>query len=239
MWRCSTPGPSASAVTRATWPSTISSWRRGKFLYLHGADDNHNHKPFGDLLCDSFGAWTQVLAKDLSYASVIEALEKGWFYASTGPTITNLTFAGGHVTLDCTPAQRIIAHSSPKKTWNVYQPRRLAPDPRRVRPARGDPLRLFLGAHRRRQGCPYPRLPARGVPQIRTDPKGDFLPMRHTAKRSLCAVGLAAALLLAGCGGSTPRAARFFGCGFLRPGCARRPENDVLPDGDRARRDLP
>ena len=28
--------------------------------------------------------------------------------------------------------------------------------------------------------------------------------MRHTAKRSLCAVGLAAALLLAGCGGSTP-----------------------------------
>ena len=96
--------------------------RRGKFLYLHGADDNHNHKPFGDLLCDSFGAWTQVLAKDLRYASVIEALEKGWFYASTGPTITNLTFAGGHVTLDCTPAQRIIAHGSPKRTWNVYNP---------------------------------------------------------------------------------------------------------------------
>lgn len=94
--------------------------RRGKFLYVHGADDNHNKKPFGDLLCDSFGAWTQVLAKDLTYASVIEALEKGNFYASTGPTIENLTFDGNHVTLDCTPAQRIIVHGTPKLAWNVY-----------------------------------------------------------------------------------------------------------------------
>ena len=34
--------------------------------------------------------------------------------------------------------------------------------------------------------------------------------MRHTAKRSLCAVGLAAALLLAGCGG---RIVHCDGCG--------------------------
>lgn len=96
--------------------------RRGKFLFVHGADDNHNKEPFGTLLCDSFGAWTQVLAKDLEYQSVIEALEKGDFYATTGPTITNLTFDRNHVTLDCTPAQRIIAHGSPKAARNICNP---------------------------------------------------------------------------------------------------------------------
>ena len=96
--------------------------RRGKFLFVHGADDNHNKKPFGDLLCDSFGAWTQVLAKSLDYASVVEALEKGDFYATTGPTITNLTFDKSHVTLDCTPAQRIIVHGSPKAAFSFYNP---------------------------------------------------------------------------------------------------------------------
>lgn len=97
--------------------------RTGKTPYVHGADDNHNKAPFGDLLCDSFGAWTQVLADDLSYDSVIRALEEGRFYATTGPTITNLTIdENGHVVLDCSPAQRIIAHHSPKRAQNVYNP---------------------------------------------------------------------------------------------------------------------
>ena len=39
--------------------------RKGKFLYVHGADDNHNKAPFGDLMCDSFGSWTQILAEEL------------------------------------------------------------------------------------------------------------------------------------------------------------------------------
>lgn len=41
--------------------------RKGKFLYVHGADDNHNKAPFGDLMCDSFGSWTQILAEELTY----------------------------------------------------------------------------------------------------------------------------------------------------------------------------
>lgn len=94
--------------------------RRGKFLYCHGADDNHNAKPFGDLLCDSFGAWTMVLADELSYPAVIRALEQGRFYATTGPTITELRFDGLHVRLGCTPAQRVILHGSPKLARSFY-----------------------------------------------------------------------------------------------------------------------
>lgn len=59
--------------------------RKGKFLYVHGADDNHNKAPFGDLMCDSFGSWTQILAEELTYPAVIRALEEGRFYATTGP----------------------------------------------------------------------------------------------------------------------------------------------------------
>lgn len=96
--------------------------RCGKMIYCHGADDNHNRRPFDDIGCDSFGAWTMILAKELTYEAVIEALEKGDFYASTGPEIYELTMEGGHVHLECSPARKIMMHMSPKKTIAVYNP---------------------------------------------------------------------------------------------------------------------
>lgn len=96
--------------------------RRGKHMFLHGADDNHNKKPFGDFLCDSFGAWTMIMADKLDYASIIDALENGRFYASTGPTIAALSFEGRHVHMEFSPAVRVMMHMSPKRTQNVYQP---------------------------------------------------------------------------------------------------------------------
>lgn len=96
--------------------------RRGKFIGCHGSDDNHNKEPFDSIMCDSFGSWTMILARELTYPAVIEALERGDYYASTGPVIRELTFAGKHVHLECSPAQKIIMHMSPKKTAVVYQP---------------------------------------------------------------------------------------------------------------------
>lgn len=93
--------------------------RHGKFPFVHGADDNHNGYPFDHVLSDSFGAWTMILAKSLRYEAVIEALEKGDFYASTGPSITQLRFDGAHVTLRCSAAQRIVMSMSPKRALNV------------------------------------------------------------------------------------------------------------------------
>ena len=96
--------------------------RKGKFLYVHGADDNHNKAPFGDLMCDSFGSWTQILAEELTYPAVIRALEEGRFYATTGHEITELTFDGSHVRIGCSPAQRIVVHGSPKMGKSFYNP---------------------------------------------------------------------------------------------------------------------
>ena len=93
--------------------------RHGKFPYVHGADDNHNKQPFDDPRCDSFGAWTMIIAPELSYPAIIQALELGNFYASTGPEIRELRFRDGHVTLRCSEARRITMHMSPKRSQNV------------------------------------------------------------------------------------------------------------------------
>ena len=94
--------------------------RRGKKLWVHGADDNHNAKPLDDPFSDSFGAWAMILAEELSYDAVIRALEQGRFYASTGPTITCLTFDGARVHMEFTGAARAIMHMSPKYAVRVY-----------------------------------------------------------------------------------------------------------------------
>lgn len=94
--------------------------RLGKLTGVHGADDNHNKVPLDDLLSDSFGAWTMIMADELSYEAVIKALEEKRFYASTGPTIKALSFEGKKVHLEFTDAQRVMMHGTPKRTQNVY-----------------------------------------------------------------------------------------------------------------------
>ncbi|SFR62899.1 PHP domain-containing protein [[Clostridium] aminophilum] len=94
----------------------------GKMLYCHGADDNHNKKPFDDLLSDSFGSWTMVMAEELTYPAVMEALKKGNFYASTGPEIRCLTAEHGHVHVEMSGVQRAILVRSMKLCQNVYRP---------------------------------------------------------------------------------------------------------------------
>lgn len=94
--------------------------RRGKFIYCHGADDNHNPVPLNDPFSDSFGSWTMIMAEELTYLAVIKALENGDFYASTGPEIRELIIEGDRVHLETTPAQRILMHLSPKEAKQVY-----------------------------------------------------------------------------------------------------------------------
>ena len=96
--------------------------RRGKFWHLHGADDNHNFAPLGDFLSDSFGSWTMIIAPELRYSAIVEALEQGRFYASTGPTIHALEIKDGIARLEFSDAVRVIMHASPKYCKNVWKP---------------------------------------------------------------------------------------------------------------------
>ena len=75
--------------------------------------------PLDHFLNDSFGSWTMVIAPDLSYGSVISALEQGKFYASTGPKIHDLEISGGKAKLECSAAVRVTMHCSMKYCRNV------------------------------------------------------------------------------------------------------------------------
>lgn len=94
--------------------------RRGKFIYCHAADDNHNKKPLNDYLSDSFGAWTMILAEELTYPAIISALEEGRFYASSGPDITALSIDENKVHMEFSPAVRAVMHMSPKRALSAY-----------------------------------------------------------------------------------------------------------------------
>lgn len=65
------------------------------------------HKPNG-----IGGAWVMVGAEKLEYASVIQALERGDLYASTGPDILELSLEGNTVTVRCTDARSVVLESN-------------------------------------------------------------------------------------------------------------------------------
>ena len=92
----------------------------GKRIFCHSADDNHNKRPFSDPGCDSFGGFTMIMADELSYDSVFEALEKGNFYSSAGPEIFELTFDGNKAHIETTAARQISMISGAKRSKRVY-----------------------------------------------------------------------------------------------------------------------
>ena len=75
--------------------------RQGKRIYCVAADDVHGGGR------DACGGWVMVFAEKLDYACVIDALEKGHFYASTGPEIRSLYVEDGKVHVACSPAHAV------------------------------------------------------------------------------------------------------------------------------------
>ena len=81
--------------------------REGMRVGCIATDDTHAGYPLGDPRCDLFGGWTWILADRLDYASIIGALERGDFYASTGPELFELTYEDGTVHVRTSDAERI------------------------------------------------------------------------------------------------------------------------------------
>lgn len=78
--------------------------RGGTRVFPLGTDDMHYHRSIGK-------SWIMVGATELSYGSVIEALEKGDFYMSCGPEITELYMEGDVLKVSCSEADQIRVES--------------------------------------------------------------------------------------------------------------------------------
>ena len=91
----------------------------GKRIFVHGADDNHNKAPFGDPNCDSFGGITMIMADELRYDKVIDAMEQGEMYSTMGPTFREVSFDGETVHVECSEAVAIHAYFGSKGPAHV------------------------------------------------------------------------------------------------------------------------
>lgn len=83
--------------------------RNGMFsLLCTMGDDNHNH---GDSVRESFGGSTFIGARELTYESVIEAMEKGHVYCASGrenpPKFLSLYVEDNILKIDCSPVVNI------------------------------------------------------------------------------------------------------------------------------------
>ena len=76
--------------------------RAGNFVGCVASDDNHNKHDKGHPFFDSFGGFTYIKAKELTYEAVADALKNGDYYASEGAEIKELWLEDGkvHVLVD-------------------------------------------------------------------------------------------------------------------------------------------
>lgn len=75
--------------------------RQGKWVFPLAVDDAHRYE-------HACHGWVMLKAERLTYENVICALEKGDFYASTGPEIYELSVEDDTLYVRCSPAVRII-----------------------------------------------------------------------------------------------------------------------------------
>ncbi len=84
----------------------------GKRVFPLATDDAHNLQTVG-------GGWVWIAAESLDYATVMAALERGDFYASIGPEISELSLEDGILTVKCSPARRVIVTTERRHNRSV------------------------------------------------------------------------------------------------------------------------
>jgi len=94
--------------------------RNGMQLHCLSTDDNHNAYDPASPYYDSFGGFTVINSESLSYEHVIEALQKGDFYASQGPEIYEITLEGQTLTIKCSPCESIKVYTQGRKCYTAF-----------------------------------------------------------------------------------------------------------------------
>ena len=83
----------------AMWDQALSAGRK---VYGIAVDDAHEFKHFGPERSNPGRGWVEVRASDLSEAAILDALEKGEFYASTGVKLESIERGKGRLHLTIT-----------------------------------------------------------------------------------------------------------------------------------------
>lgn len=84
--------------------------RRGRKVSPLATDDSHTMSAPGDAGYEYFQGFTVLKAPELTYQALIEALDTGAFYASTGPEFRNLWIDDGVLHVECSPVRGVYVH---------------------------------------------------------------------------------------------------------------------------------
>lgn len=89
--------------------STEELWDKLDIRYLHdgkpllfgiGSEDSHDYHDFGPAKANPGRAWIMVKAKSLNAPALVEAMERGDFYATTGVTLKDVRFAAAELKVE-------------------------------------------------------------------------------------------------------------------------------------------
>jgi hypothetical protein len=95
--------------------------RSGVFpLFAIAADDNHNKHSQESGAGDSGGGFVMIKADKLDYETVISALHRGDFYASTGPSIYELYVEDGFVHVKTSDVTEIVYSTAKRNSRAVF-----------------------------------------------------------------------------------------------------------------------
>lgn len=93
--------------TSSNYEEAIRSGRRIRPL---ATDDNHKKLPGGAPGHEYFQCFTMLKAPELSYNALIDALDAGAFFASTGPIFQNLWLENNILHIECSPVRGVYVH---------------------------------------------------------------------------------------------------------------------------------
>ena len=94
--------------------------RKGKRIFPIGADDNHSFcLPFEHPNIDSFGGFTYILSDKLDYESIMNSLDNGDIYCSTGPQIFEISIENGDLFVKTSDAVQISVLTENGKAFSV------------------------------------------------------------------------------------------------------------------------
>lgn len=98
-------GDSAHVSTERMWDltNTIYAQNNKSLLFGLATDDAHNYIQFGKEFANPGRGWIMVKANELSPSSILNSMENGDFYASSGVSLRNIRFKNNKLTINIEP----------------------------------------------------------------------------------------------------------------------------------------
>ncbi len=94
--------------------------KKGKRIFPIGADDNHSFcLPFDHPNNDSFGGFTYILSDKLDYESIINSLDNGDMYCSTGPQFFEISAENDRVYIRSSDVKQITVLTENGKAFSL------------------------------------------------------------------------------------------------------------------------